>query len=68
MTAGTSGAVPSQGSSANVVADNPLSRQEARLRAAAAAASIYEKSFVYPSANRFTWYSRLLIYFLVLHT
>ncbi|KAF6165326.1 hypothetical protein GIB67_018770 [Kingdonia uniflora] len=32
-----------------------LSQHQARLQAAAAAASIYEKSFVYPSPNTFTW-------------
>ncbi|KAH0978658.1 hypothetical protein GBA52_005835 [Prunus armeniaca] len=37
-----------------VPGDN-LSQHEARLRAAAAAASIYEKSHVYPSANRLVW-------------
>ncbi|CAM8944865.1 hypothetical protein QQ045_015307 [Rhodiola kirilowii] len=52
---GASATVTSQGSSANGVADTPTSCQEARLRAAAAAASLYDKSFVYPSANRFTW-------------
>ncbi|KAL6291809.1 hypothetical protein ACE6H2_009319 [Prunus campanulata] len=37
------------------VAGDNLSQHEARLRAAAAAASIYEKSHVYPSANRLVW-------------
>ncbi|KAJ7949860.1 E3 ubiquitin ligase [Quillaja saponaria] len=32
-----------------------LSRHQARLQAAAAAASIYEKSYVYPSANSLVW-------------
>ncbi|CAM8900453.1 unnamed protein product [Rhodiola kirilowii] len=52
---GASATVTSEASTGNGVADNPLNRQEARLRAAASAASIYEKSYVYPSANRFTW-------------
>uniref|UniRef100_A0A7N0VBL3 RING-type E3 ubiquitin transferase n=1 Tax=Kalanchoe fedtschenkoi TaxID=63787 RepID=A0A7N0VBL3_KALFE len=52
---GASTAVASQSSTGNGAADNPLSPQEARLRAAAAAASIYEKSFVYPSTNALTW-------------
>ncbi|XP_010276745.1 PREDICTED: ERAD-associated E3 ubiquitin-protein ligase HRD1B-like [Nelumbo nucifera] len=50
-TAGTS----SQGSVDDVVDDN-LRRHQARLQAAAAAASIYEKSYVYPSPNTFSWY------------
>ncbi|XP_014521215.1 ERAD-associated E3 ubiquitin-protein ligase HRD1B-like [Vigna radiata var. radiata] len=65
---GTTGAVGPQGSQAdgqrqgagtggestaqNEATDN-LSRHQARLQAAAAAASIYEKSYVYPSANSF---------------
>ncbi|XP_050224073.1 ERAD-associated E3 ubiquitin-protein ligase HRD1B-like [Mercurialis annua] len=37
------------------VADNNLSGHQARLQAATAAASLYEKSFVYPSANTLVW-------------
>ncbi|XP_020412123.1 ERAD-associated E3 ubiquitin-protein ligase HRD1B isoform X1 [Prunus persica] len=43
------------GGVAGGVAGDNLSQHEARLRAAAAAASIYEKSHVYPSANRLVW-------------
>lgn len=49
--AGTS----SQGSTGSAANDH-LTRQQARIQAAAAAASIYEKSYVYPSANTFVWY------------
>lgn len=38
------------------VGTDNLSQHQARLRAAAAAASIYEKSYVYPSATSFVWY------------
>lgn len=44
------------------VAGDNLSQHEARLRAAAAAAaSIYEKSHVYPSANRLVWYGTFIL-------
>ncbi|PON62432.1 E3 ubiquitin-protein ligase synoviolin/Hrd [Trema orientale] len=43
-----------QGSAGGVAGDN-LSHHQARLQAAAAAASIYEKSYVYPSANTLVW-------------
>ncbi|KAG2375537.1 ERAD-associated E3 ubiquitin-protein [Vigna angularis] len=46
--AGTGG----ESSAQNEATDN-LSRHRARLQAAASAASIYEKSYVYPSANSF---------------
>ncbi|KAF5179948.1 Erad-associated e3 ubiquitin-protein ligase hrd1a, partial [Thalictrum thalictroides] len=39
----------------NGAADDILSQHQARLQAAAAAASIYEKSYVYPGVNTFTW-------------
>ncbi|KAF5198518.1 Erad-associated e3 ubiquitin-protein ligase hrd1a [Thalictrum thalictroides] len=39
----------------NGAAGDILSHHQARLQAASAAASIYEKSYVYPSANTFTW-------------
>ncbi|KAK4399835.1 ERAD-associated E3 ubiquitin-protein ligase HRD1A [Sesamum angolense] len=42
---------PSQGSVGDRVANDNVSHHQARLQAAAAAASIYEKSFVYPSPN-----------------
>ncbi|CAJ1926580.1 unnamed protein product [Sphenostylis stenocarpa] len=41
------------GSTAQNEATDNMSRHQARLQAAAAAASIYEKSYVYPSANSF---------------
>ncbi|XP_060964577.1 ERAD-associated E3 ubiquitin-protein ligase HRD1B [Cannabis sativa] len=44
------------GSSAQGSAGGNLSQHQARLQAAAAAASIYEKSYVYPSANTPAWY------------
>ncbi|XP_075495494.1 ERAD-associated E3 ubiquitin-protein ligase HRD1B-like isoform X1 [Primulina tabacum] len=46
----------SQASSAGVgVANDNVSQHQSRLQAAAAAASIYEKSFVYPSPNTLMW-------------
>ncbi|XP_062093216.1 ERAD-associated E3 ubiquitin-protein ligase HRD1B-like [Humulus lupulus] len=51
---GTSG-LSAQGSAGDVAGDS-LSQHQARLQAAAAAASIYEKSYVYPSANTSAWY------------
>lgn len=41
--------------SAGGVADDSLSGNQVRLQAAAAAASVYEKSFTYPSANTIMW-------------
>ncbi|GAV77851.1 zf-RING_2 domain-containing protein [Cephalotus follicularis] len=41
--------------SAGGVDNNNLSLHKARLQAAAAAAAIYEKSYVYPSANTLVW-------------
>lgn len=35
-----------------------ISQHQARLQAAAAAASIYEKSFVYPSPSTLAWYAQ----------
>ncbi|KAG6426234.1 hypothetical protein SASPL_110454 [Salvia splendens] len=46
-TAGTS----TQGSSGDGVANDNVSQHQIRLQAAAAASSLYEKSFVYPSPN-----------------
>ncbi|KAG2700883.1 hypothetical protein I3843_06G018200 [Carya illinoinensis] len=46
------GSTSAQGS--GVAGDN-LSQHQTRLQAAAAAASIYEKSYVYPSANTLVW-------------
>ncbi|TYI67348.1 hypothetical protein E1A91_D08G011900v1 [Gossypium mustelinum] len=43
-----------QGSGGDMAADN-LTQHQARLQAAATAASIYEKSYVYPSANTLVW-------------
>ncbi|KAL5568219.1 hypothetical protein UlMin_024794 [Ulmus minor] len=50
---GTSGS-SAQGS-VGVVAGDSVSRNQARLQAAAAAASIYGKSYVYPSPNTLVW-------------
>lgn len=47
----------SQGSSDVGSAGSNLSGHQARIQAAAAAASIYEKSFVYPSTNTLAWSS-----------
>lgn len=44
-----------QGSSSTDVAGDNLSHHQARVRAAAAAASIYEKSYVYPFASTLAW-------------
>lgn len=49
------GSTTSQGSAGSGLAGENLSQHQARLRAAAAAASIYEKSYVYPSANTLVW-------------
>ncbi|KZV16184.1 RING/U-box superfamily protein [Dorcoceras hygrometricum] len=47
---------PSQASSAgDGVVNDIVSQHQFRLRAAASAASIYEKSFVYPSPNTLAW-------------
>jgi hypothetical protein len=46
--------------SAGGVADDSLIQNQVRLQAAAAAAaSLYEKSFTYPSANTPVWYALL---------
>ena len=50
------GSTSAQGSVGNGLAGDNLSQHQARLQAAAAAASIYEKSYVYPSANTLVWY------------
>ncbi|KAL5769948.1 hypothetical protein ACOSP7_014102 [Xanthoceras sorbifolium] len=52
---GTSTASTSAQGSVDGAVDNNLSRHQARLQAAAAAATIYEKSFVYPSPNPLAW-------------
>lgn len=52
----------SSSSVASVGGNDVLSQHEARVEAAAAAASIYEKSYVYPCANTFTWYVRCVSY------
>ncbi|XP_010553837.1 PREDICTED: ERAD-associated E3 ubiquitin-protein ligase HRD1B-like isoform X2 [Tarenaya hassleriana] len=50
------GASSSDGQPSSVAASSDnLSRHHARLQAAASAASIYGKSFVYPSANTLAW-------------
>lgn len=48
------GSGATQGPGGNVMDDN-VSQHQARLQAAAAAASIYEKSYAYPSATTFLW-------------
>lgn len=53
------GSTSAQGSVGNGTAGDNLSQHQARLQAAAAAASIYEKSYVYPSANTLVWYASL---------
>ncbi|GAB4858185.1 ERAD-associated E3 ubiquitin-protein ligase hrd1a [Ancistrocladus abbreviatus] len=50
-----SASTSAQGTTGGVAADDNLSGSQARFQAAAAAASIYEKSFVYPSANTLVW-------------
>lgn len=57
--AGTStSSTVSQGSAAGAnLQGNTLTGHQARIQAAAAAASLYEKSFVYPSANSPAWYT-----------
>lgn len=48
----------SQGSVAGAnLQGHTLTGHQARIQAAAAAASVYEKSFVYPSANTLAWYT-----------
>lgn len=49
-----------QGSGGTGAVGDSLSHHQARVQAAAAAASIYEKSYVYPFANTLAWYSFLL--------
>ncbi|CAL1374369.1 unnamed protein product [Linum trigynum] len=48
------GSASAQGSAGDG-ADDGLSRHQARLQAAAAAAAVYERSFVYPSPNTLVW-------------
>ncbi|XP_057507332.1 ERAD-associated E3 ubiquitin-protein ligase HRD1B-like [Actinidia eriantha] len=45
----------SQSSAGDGVANDTVSQHQARLKAAATAASIYERSFVYPSAKTLVW-------------
>ncbi|KAL6577772.1 ERAD-associated E3 ubiquitin-protein ligase hrd1a [Orobanche minor] len=55
---GTSTSTPgmsSQGIAGDRLGNNNISPHQARLQAAAYAASIYEKSFVYPSPNTIMW-------------
>ncbi|XP_011075556.1 ERAD-associated E3 ubiquitin-protein ligase HRD1B isoform X2 [Sesamum indicum] len=51
---GTTG-MSSQGSTVDGAGNNNVSQHQARLQAAASAASLYEKSFVYPSPNALMW-------------
>lgn len=53
---------PSQPATGDGIANDSISQHQARLKAAAAAASIYERSFVYPSANTLVWYALSLFY------
>ncbi|XP_021279048.1 ERAD-associated E3 ubiquitin-protein ligase HRD1B-like [Herrania umbratica] len=53
---GSSTSSATQGPGGDMATDN-LTQHQARLQAAAAAASIYEKSYVYPSANTLVWSS-----------
>ncbi|KAI4322031.1 hypothetical protein L6164_021758 [Bauhinia variegata] len=55
---GSTGEAPAGG---GVPGDN-LSQHQARLQAAAAAASIYEKSYVYPSASSLVWSPGYAVY------
>lgn len=57
------GTSSSDGQSSSVAASGNLSRHEARVRAAASAASIYGRSFVYPSSeNTLVWYGAMSFY------
>lgn len=57
------GTSSSDGQSSSVAASGNLSRHEARVRAAASAASIYGRSFVYPSSeNTLVWYVAMSFY------
>ncbi|KAI3822036.1 hypothetical protein L1987_09617 [Smallanthus sonchifolius] len=47
----------SQNQNSDAAGDENISRHQKRLQAAAAAASIYQKSFVYPSPSTLTWSS-----------
>lgn len=49
------GSTSAQGSAGSGEAGDNLSQHQVRLQAAAAAASVYEKSYVYPSANTLVW-------------
>ncbi|KAE8683664.1 ERAD-associated E3 ubiquitin-protein ligase HRD1A [Hibiscus syriacus] len=51
---GSSTSSATQSTGVDAATDN-LTRHQARLQAAAAAASIYEKSYVYPCANTMVW-------------
>lgn len=50
---------PSQSSSGDGEVNDIVRQHQARLQAAAAAASIYGRSFVYPSVDTFTGYALL---------
>ncbi|XP_022752473.1 ERAD-associated E3 ubiquitin-protein ligase HRD1A-like isoform X2 [Durio zibethinus] len=57
---GSSTSSSTQGPGVDMATDN-LTQHPARLQAAAAAASIYEKSYVYPSANTLVWSPRYAV-------
>ncbi|KAK1436076.1 hypothetical protein QVD17_01851 [Tagetes erecta] len=48
---------PLQGQNGNATGDENISMHQKRIQAAAAAASMYQKSFVYPSPSTLTWSS-----------
>ena len=50
----------SQGSVSSGEANGNISQHQARLQAAASAASMYQKSFVYPSPSTLAWYALFL--------
>lgn len=50
----------SNGASGDGLANGNINHHQARVQAAAAAAAVYGKSFVYPSANMAMWYSLLI--------
>lgn len=52
----------SQGSVSAGEANGNISQHQARLQAAASAASMYQKSFVYPSPSTLAWYALFYCY------
>lgn len=66
MTGASTAGTPPQGSNGDGVMNDNVNQHQARLRAAAAAASIYEKSFVYPSPKDLMRYPPFLWFILYL--